>query len=80
VGETDNKSALRSHVVGQYVVVSWQDGLRRSSVRVWRSTVDAAVADETVNDNLSNFLQRTVKLILMDDEASSVLSSPPIRR
>ncbi len=48
------------------------DGSRRSSVRIWQSTVDAALADESVNTQLGVFLQRSVRLVFMDDEAYRV--------
>lgn len=52
------------------VQVGKPDGSKRLPVRVWRSTVDAALADEAASDRLSAFLQRAVKLVFMDDEAS----------
>ncbi|SMF50161.1 hypothetical protein SAMN02982989_2713 [Xaviernesmea oryzae] len=42
---------------------------RRLSVAVWRSIVDAALAEEAVNDTLSGWLGRDVRLVFFDDRA-----------
>ena len=52
------------------IQVARPEGSRRLSVRVWRSIVDAALADDAVSDRLSTFLGRAVKLVFMDDQAS----------
>lgn len=52
------------------VLIARPDGSKRLSVRVWRSTVNAALVDEAVNDGLSACLQRAVRLVFMDDQAS----------
>ena len=49
--------------------ITQPDGSKRATVRVWRSIVDAVVADMTVNESLSNFLERSVKLVFMDRQA-----------
>lgn len=41
----------------------------RLDVTVWDSPVNAAVADEAVNDVLSDWLERSVKLVHMDGQA-----------
>ncbi|MGI9506336.1 MAG: MOSC domain-containing protein [Geminicoccaceae bacterium] len=46
------------------------DGSRRASVQVWRTVVDAALADEAVNERLSAFFGRFVRLVFMDKRAS----------
>ncbi len=45
------------------------DGSKRATVRVWRSIVNAVEADMTIDESLSNFLNRSVKLVFMDDQA-----------
>jgi uncharacterized protein len=42
---------------------------RRKDVTVWRSTVDAAIADNQTNGTLSAWLGQTVELALFDDQA-----------
>jgi uncharacterized protein YcbX len=42
---------------------------RRLDVRVWSSDVNAAVADDVVNETLSAWFGRPVKLVHMDEEA-----------
>ncbi|WEX78446.1 MOSC domain-containing protein [Sinorhizobium numidicum] len=42
---------------------------RRLDIRVWSSDVDAAVADDTVNETLSGWFGRPVKLVHMDEGA-----------
>ncbi|WP_018239216.1 MOSC domain-containing protein [Ensifer sp. BR816] len=42
---------------------------RRIDVRVWSSDVNAAVADDVVNETLSAWFGRPVKLVHMDEEA-----------
>jgi uncharacterized protein len=49
------------------------DPARRIDVRVWDSTVNAAVAAEPVNQTLSGWFGRPVKLVHMDGEASRVV-------
>lgn len=46
------------------------DPSRRAAVTVWDSSVDAAVADETTNGVLSEWLGRDVQLVHMDRQAS----------
>lgn len=50
--------------------VARPEGLKRASVRIWRSVVDAALVDDGINHRLSNFLGRAVKLVFMDDKAN----------
>jgi uncharacterized protein len=42
---------------------------RRMDVAIWRSIVSAAVADESVNDRLSDWFGRPVKLVFVDSES-----------
>lgn len=55
--------------------VAKPDGSARVSVRIWQSIVDAAVADDAVNERLSAFLGRAVRLVFMDERANR-LSNP----
>lgn len=57
------------------VQVAKPDGSRRASVQIWRSVVDAALADEVVNERLSAFFGRAVRLVFMDERAKR-FSSP----
>ncbi|MCI5044963.1 MAG: MOSC domain-containing protein [Aquisalinus sp.] len=52
---------------GQAVSSPTPDGSRRTSVQVWRSMVDAAVFDEDINQKLSSWLGKSVKLVMFDD-------------
>ncbi|MFB9951248.1 MOSC domain-containing protein [Rhizobium puerariae] len=47
---------------------------RRMDVAVWRSIVNAAVADEAVNDTLSGWLGRDVRLVFFDRQAERTAS------
>ncbi len=51
------------------VQVATPDGAARIEVRVWSDHVDVARADESANAWLSEFLQRPVQLVHMDDRA-----------
>lgn len=48
------------------------DSSKRASVQVWRSVVDAAVADDAANDRLSALFGRSVRLVFMDERANRV--------
>lgn len=60
---------------GQPVRITKPNGLKRAKVRVWRSIVDAALADESINERLGIFLERAVRLVFMDSRAQR-LSNP----
>lgn len=51
------------------------EGSGRASIQIWRSVVDTALADKTVNERLSIFFGRAVRLVFMDDKACR-FSSP----
>jgi len=55
---------------GEALHIARPSGSSRVMVKVWKSTVDAAIADEEVNERLSQFFERKVKLVFMDDRAS----------
>lgn len=48
---------------------------RRMDVAVWKSIINAAVADETVNEVLSGWLGRDVRLVFFDDQAKRTASA-----
>lgn len=48
---------------------------RRMTVRVWASSVDAALADDTANDALSGWLGRPVRLVHMDETAERTVGA-----
>lgn len=47
---------------------------RRMDVAVWKSIVNAAVADDGANEILSTWLEREVKLVFFDDKAERIAS------
>ncbi|WP_275790014.1 MOSC domain-containing protein [Pararhizobium gei] len=49
------------------------DPVSRLDVTVWGSAVSAAVAEENVNDTLSGWLARPVRLVHMDDDATRLV-------
>lgn len=48
---------------------------RRMDVAVWKSIVNAAVADDAVNETLSGWLGRDVRLVFFDDQAKRTASA-----
>lgn len=48
---------------------------RRMDVIVWKSIVDAAVADDAANDTLSGWLGREVRLVFFDGQAKRTASA-----
>lgn len=54
--------------------VSFADSAHRMDVVVWKSTVNAAVADDAVNATLSQWMERDVRLVFFDDRASRIAS------
>ncbi|MCA1366434.1 MOSC domain-containing protein [Bradyrhizobium sp. BRP14] len=64
----ESEGGVRLKMNGKELAVRF-DPDRRLGVRVWSSDVDAAVADDAVNDALSGWLARPVKLVHMDEEA-----------
>ncbi|KQO75436.1 MOSC domain-containing protein [Rhizobium sp. Leaf262] len=47
---------------------------QRIEATVWKSVVDAAVADEDVNETLSGWLGRTLKLVMFDEKSHRIAS------
>ena len=48
---------------------------RRMDVAVWKSIVSAAVADDAVNETLSGWLGRDIRLVFFDDQAKRIASA-----
>jgi len=56
------------------VLVACPPADRRMDVVVWKSAVNAAVADDTTNATLSDWLGREVRLVFFDEQAKRVAS------
>jgi uncharacterized protein len=56
------------------IVVAAPPADRRMNVVVWKSAVDAAVADDASNATLSSWLGRDVKLVFFDEKAARTAS------
>jgi uncharacterized protein len=56
------------------IMVAMPHADRRMDVIVWKSTVDAAVADDGANAILSTWLDRDVRLVFFDDRAARTAS------
>jgi uncharacterized protein YcbX len=55
--------------------VPWPTGVRRLDVAVWRSIVNAAVAEREINETLSAWLGRDLQLVFFDDQATRSASA-----
>lgn len=60
---------------GKSLTVPYPASDRRQQVVVWKSSVDAALADEAVNATLSDWLEREVRLVFFDKEARRMASA-----
>lgn len=60
---------------GKSLTVNYPASDRRQQVVVWKSSVDAALADEAVNATLSEWLEREVRLVFFDKEARRMASA-----
>ena len=60
---------------GREMMVAPPHPERRMSVAIWKSIVDVAVAEDSVNERLSGWLGRPVKLVFFDGEAERTASS-----
>lgn len=60
---------------GREMMVAPPHPERRMSVAIWKSIVDAAVAEDSVNARLSEWFGRAVKLVFFDGEAERSASS-----
>ena len=60
---------------GREMMVAPPHPERRMSVAIWKSIVDAAVAEDSVNARLSGWFGRAVKLVFFDGEAERSASS-----
>ena len=54
---------------GREMIVAPPQPDNRMDVAIWRSIVSAAVADDSVNDKLSEWIGRPVKLVFIDDQS-----------
>jgi uncharacterized protein YcbX len=68
-------SAFQLAMAGEKIVVPLPDGSQRMDVSIWKSIVNAAVADDHTNHMLSGWLGRTVKLVFFDDNANRTASA-----
>lgn len=59
----------------QPIEVATPDGSKRAVVTIWRSTVNAAIAEGAVNDRLSAFLGGPATLVFMDDKTSRMANA-----
>jgi uncharacterized protein YcbX len=57
------------------IMVAMPPEERRMDVAVWKSIVNAAVADDGANEILSTWLEREVKLVFFDDKAARTASA-----
>lgn len=60
---------------GREMMVAPPHPERRMSVAIWKSIVDVAVAEDSVNERLSGWFGRPVKLVFFDGEAERTASS-----
>jgi uncharacterized protein YcbX len=67
--------ALRLGMAGDEIVVPLPDGSNRMDVSIWKTIVDAALADERSNEVLSGWLGREVRLVFFDDSAKRTASA-----
>jgi uncharacterized protein YcbX len=68
-------SGFRLGMAGEEIVVPLPDGSQRIDVSIWKSIVNAAVADDHSNHVLSRWLGRAVKLVFFDDNADRTASA-----
>jgi uncharacterized protein YcbX len=67
--------AFRLGMAGDEIVVPLPDGSNRMDVSIWKTIVDAALADERSNEALSCWLGREVRLVFFDDGAKRTASA-----
>jgi uncharacterized protein YcbX len=67
--------AFRLGMAGDEIVVPLPDGSNRMDVSIWKTIVDAALADERSNEALSGWLGREVRLVFFDDSAKRTASA-----
>lgn len=60
---------------GREMMVAPPHPERRKSVAIWKSVVDVAVAEDSVNERLSGWFGRPVKLVFFDGEAERTANS-----
>lgn len=60
---------------GREMMVAPPHPERRMSVAIWKSIIDVAVAEDSVNERLSGWFGRPVKLVFFDGEAERTASS-----
>jgi hypothetical protein len=72
---TPTDAGLTLSIDGKNLAVPYPASDRRQQVVVWKSSVDAALADEAVNATLSEWLEREVRLVFFDGEARRLASA-----
>jgi uncharacterized protein len=73
VNPTD--TGLSLSMGGEGLAVAFPAPDRRQQVVVWKSSVDAALADDAVNATLSKWLEREVRLVFFDTQARRTASA-----
>ncbi|MGE6739045.1 MOSC domain-containing protein [Allorhizobium pseudoryzae] len=72
---TPTDAGLTLSIDGKNLAVPYPASDRRQQVVVWKSSVDAALADEAVNAALSEWLEREVRLVFFDGKARRLASA-----
>jgi uncharacterized protein YcbX len=65
-------SGFRLGMNGEELFVPLPDGIRRVDVSIWKSIVNAAIADEQSNTVLSRWFGRELKFVFFDDDANRI--------
>ena len=65
-------SGFRLGMNGEQVFVPLPDGIGRVDVSIWKSIVNAAIADDQSNTVLSRWFGRELKFVFFDDDANRI--------
>lgn len=68
-------SVFRLLMDGQEIAVPPPEAGKRMDVSIWKTIVNAAVADDATNETLSGWLGREVKLVFFDQDAKRMASA-----
>ncbi|MDM9619959.1 molybdenum cofactor sulfurase [Rhizobium sp. AC44/96] len=68
-------SVFRLLMDGQEIAVPPPEAGKRMDVSIWKTIVNAAVADDTTNETLSGWLGREVRLVFFDRDAKRTASA-----
>jgi uncharacterized protein YcbX len=68
-------SVFRLLMDGQEIAVPPPEAGKRMDVSIWKTIVNAAVADDTTNETLSGWLGREVRLVFFDQDAKRTASA-----